>query len=252
MEAQDMDTTVWLEPTDDMAWAIAQAPADAVLCLAAGDYAWPSPLTVSGSLTLRGDARGGTRVVGALALAGEALTLEDLTLIGDRNAPVVQAATGRLTLRDCRLVDGACGVLLEGTAQGAVTRCVIERQAGDGLRVEAGATAVLDNCLLLDNGAAGLAVTGRADCEAYGNLCEGNSGAGIHVSGHARPTLVENTLRRNGGPALRFSRRAGGLAERNFCDGGDISVEDAANPVLHCNRGTIHRQPAPLKIPTAS
>lgn len=247
-----MDTMVWLEPTDDLGAAIAQASPDAVVCLAAGDYVLPSPLVVSGGVTLRGDARGGTRVVGAIALAGASLTLEDLTLIGAPNAPVVQAATGRLTLQDCRLVGGACGILLAGEAEGAVTRCLVERQAGNGIRVEADASTLLDNCLLLDNGGAGLAVTGRAVCEAYGNLCEGNTGPGIHISGHARPTLIENTLRHNGGPALRFSQHAGGLAERNFCDGGDILVTDAAHPTLNRNRGTVHRRSAPLNVLAAS
>jgi hypothetical protein len=252
MEDKDMDTTIWLEPTDDLAGAIARAPYDAVVCLAAGDYPLSSLLTVTGAVTLRGDARGGTRVMGAIALTGASLTLEDLSLVGDPGAPVVQAAIGRLTLQDCRLVGGACGVLLTGEAACTITRCLVERQAGDGIRVEAAGSALLDNCLLLDNGGAGLAVAGRADCEAYGNLCEGNAGAGIHAGGHARPTLIENTLRRNGGPALRFSQHAGGLAERNFCDGGDILLEDAAHPTLSRNRGTVHRQPAPLRVLTAS
>jgi parallel beta-helix repeat protein len=244
--------TMWLEPGDDWVEAIAQAPAHAVLCLAAGEYVSPLPLTVTRALTLRGDARGGTRVMGAIVLAGEALTLEDLTVLGDSGAPVVRAAAGRLTLRDCRLVGGACGVLLGGEAEGAITRCVIERQTGHGVRLEAGASALIDNCLLLDNGAAGLSLAGRSGCEAYGNLCEGNAGAGIHVGGHARPTLTENTLRRNAGPALRFSQHAAGLAERNFCDGGDIVLEDAAHPTLGRNRGTVHRQPASLRVLTAS
>jgi parallel beta-helix repeat protein len=247
-----MTTLVWLEPTDDLAGAIARSPVDAVLCLAAGDYALPSLLTVSRSLTLRGDARGGTRVVGAIALERASVTLGDLTLIGDPSVPVVQAATGRLVLQDCRLVGGACGILLTGGAQGTVTRCVIERQAGEGIHIEAGASVLLDNCLLLDNGAAGLAITGRAVCEAYGNLCEGNAGAGILVSGHARPTLIENTLRSNAGPALSFSQHAAGLAERNFCDGGDILVADAAHPTFNRNRGTLHRSIAPLKVLAAS
>jgi parallel beta-helix repeat protein len=252
MEDEVMDTMVWLEPSDDLGAAIAQAPADAVLCLAAGDYHLPSPLVVSGALTLRGDARGGTRVVGAIALTGASLTLEDLTLIGDPTAPVVQAAGGRLTLQDCRLVGGACGILLAGRAQATLMCCLVERQDGDGIRVKAGASALLDNCLLLDNGGAGLAVAGRAGCEAYGNLCQGNAGAGIHVSGHTRPTLIENTLRHNGGPALHYSRDAGGLAERNFCDGGDILLEDTAHPTLSRNRGTVQRPHSPLKVLTAS
>lgn len=247
-----MNTTMWLAPTDDLMGAIAQAPADAVLCLAAGDYGLPSSLTVAGSLTLRGDARGGTRVVGAIALAGASLRLEDLTLSGAPNAPVVLAATGRLTLRDCRLVGGACGILLAGEVQGTLTRCLIERQAGDGVRVEDVASALLDNCLLLDNGGAGLTVGEQALCESYGNLCEGNAGAGIQVSGHARPTLIENTLRRNSGPAISFSQHAAGMAERNFCDGGDIWVADAAHPILRRNRATVHHQPAPQRVLTAS
>jgi parallel beta-helix repeat protein len=252
MEEHPMDTAFWLEPSDDLAAAIAQAPPDAVLCLAAGEYRLPSVLMVSRSLTLRGDARGGTRVVGAIALADASLTLEDLTVIGAPSAPGVQAATGRLTAQDCRLVGGACGIFLAGEAQGTLTRCLVERQAGDGVRVEGTASAVIDNCLLLDNGVAGLAVTGRALCEAYGNLCEGNAGAGIHLSGHARPTLIENTLRRNGGPALCFSQHAAGLAERNFCDGGDILLTDAAHPTLRRNRGTVQRPHAPLRVLTAS
>lgn len=244
--------TIWLEPGDDWVGAIAQAPANAVLCLAAGDYVAPPRLTVTRALTLRGDARGGTRVLGAIALTGEALTLEDLTVVGDPAAPVVRAAAGRLTLSDCRLLGGDCGVLLGGAAEGAITRCVIERQSGDGVRVEAGASALIDNCLLLDNGGAGLSLGGHSACEAYGNLCEGNAGAGIRVGEQARPTLSENTLRRNAGPALRFSQHAAGLAERNFCDGGDILVEDAAHPTLSRNRGSVQRPPAPLSILSAS
>lgn len=182
---------------DDLAAAIAAAPAGTTLAIGPGRHVLAAPLVVSRPLALvaAGDATLAF-AVGEVALdlaAAGRIELRDLTIVG--GVRVRGAATA--VLRDVHVIGApGAGIAFLDDARGEVLAGLIERCGGPGVRVAGRAAPVVEGAILLDNGGPGLAWEDEAAGEAHGNLCEGNV-AGILVTGRAAPRLAHNTMRRN-------------------------------------------------------
>lgn len=246
-------TPLTLTPGDDLAAAIAAAPAGAVLVLGPGRHELPSGLGIRRPLVLVGSGDA-TLVAPLIALEADgAVTLRDLAIEG----AVRVAGHTVASLQDCRVaLAEAAGLTFADDATGEVRACLIERCTGPGVQVADRAAPLLEGCILLDNGDAGLAWEGEAGGEAHGNLCEGNA-SGIRVAGRAAPRLVHNTLRGNAGDALVYLEGAGGMATANLCDGNRgrdivVALGTGAGPLLGQNRAFVTRVPAQraLAIPS--
>lgn len=205
-----------IHTSDALAIALAEAPDGASLTLAPGTFALPPAWTATRPICLVGQGSAATRLVGHVTVAAD-VTLTDLAIAGHGHAPVIHARSGHLTVARCRLTDGLMGLLLTGDATAAVddaeivghrgdgvrlgdraraafSRCLIERNGGDGVGAWGEATLAIENSLVLDNRGCGVAYREASGGEAYGNLTQGHRGADLVVSGVAGPRLAENTV----------------------------------------------------------
>lgn len=205
-----------IQTSEALAIALADAVDGAILTLAAGVFALPPGWAATRPITLVGQGSDVTRLVGHLAADAD-LTLIDLAIAGPGHAPVIHARSGHLSVTRCRLTEGLLGLRLTGEATAALddteivghrsdgahlgdraraafSRCLIERNGGDGLGAWGEAELFIENSLVLDNRGCGVAFREASGGEAYGNLIQGHRGADLVVSGIAKPRLAENTV----------------------------------------------------------
>ena len=142
------------------------------------------------------------------------------TLIDTRGVAIDVTATLHAPCLDSLLVRGgdAHGVVLRSPVMPeswplALTRSVIEENAGDGLVIETPlsgfATSLVSGCRLAGNGGAGARVFGAATLRH--NIATANVGPGLdlRVSDGAPDTVFRNTLAGNGGPGLTLAPAPG-------------------------------------------
>ncbi len=237
-----------------LAAAIAAAPSNSVLNLAAGTYTLDAPLEVDKPLNLKGAGIEQTFIVSAapeavLRYSGDGLfQAQGITFRheGAAEADVVFATQGEVRFEDCYFTGAVsvengtprAGLRLAGAVTGLVQRCVAANNNFDGFRLTEQAQVNLVDNISRDNAQHGINIRDTSGGEIRGNQCSGNKNSGIAVTDEAAPTVVENILRANGETGLIYRLNAGGVARLNTCEENTlhgISVSGNAAPTLEDN-----------------
>lgn len=175
---------ITVEPGDCIQEAIDGAPQGAVLCLAEGT--WEANLEISKSLTLRG--RG--------ALTTIRSDSDDRPVLWV-STPQDTAGDVAATLADLHLTGGTerggHGILVTGTAQAAITGCIITSNVMGIVLLEYGQAEIRENAVTGNEHGGIVAVHSTqatiADCELVGNTA-----AGIVLQHETQVTLTGNTI----------------------------------------------------------
>ncbi len=200
-----------LRPGDDLAAALAAAPAGGTVELGAGTFALAVPLVALDAVTLRGAGRGRTILRSTAA-----------------DAAVLDLAVGRVELRDLDVeLAGAAGA--SGVVAGSEASLVLTRVGVRGARAgTAGGAGVLMSAT--DTGGSGRGTT----LEVTDSEFSGNAWAGIGVTGGHRVSVVGSTFRENAACGLCFLDASGGSVTGSTLAGNQvgIGVTGTAGPAL--------------------
>ncbi len=212
--AQPEATPGPLRPGDDLAKAVAAAPAGATVDLAEGTFEVAVPLVALDAVTLRGAGRGRTVVRSTAA-----------------DAAVLDLAAARVELRDLDLhlsgTAGTSGVVAGSDAALVLTRVGI-RGARTGEAGGAGGAGVLLS-------ATGDAPPGRrTTLEVTDSEFADNAWAGIGVTGGHVVSVVSSTFTANGACGVCFLDASGGSVATSTLDGNQVGVgvTGTARPTL--------------------
>ncbi|MGW4034166.1 right-handed parallel beta-helix repeat-containing protein [Streptomyces sp. NPDC004838] len=140
---------------------------------------------------------------------------------------------------------GRHGVLADDDGRGRLEFCVVERAAGAGLRIVAGAQALFDDCALRACGEAAVSVGREGVATVRDTEVEGCGSSGVWVEDGGEASLTRTRI--SGAGAHGVLLAAGSRAELRSCDVhgnvGDGVRVDTAEPVtvdgcaVHDNRG---------------
>jgi len=139
---------------------------------------------------------------------------------GTELSHVVTVTAGEVQISDCSFSggpssrDGGSGLLLDGTARGLVTGCMLERNGGSGILVQGQARPVLGANTCERNEDAGIEYWDKAGGRARANICRGNKGTGLMIRPNAQPLLEANTCMDNTGEDVDDQQRVGWSARR--------------------------------------
>jgi len=169
-------------------------------------------------LTLRGCAGAAGKKKFAINVAQGNLTLDNCAITSDSLACVaVQGATANVTLRGCKIHDGASdGVLFSEGACGVVETCEISNHQRFGVHIKKGAAPAFKACLIRGNKASGVAFTDNGQGSLEGCDINGNAKAGVQIGQGGAPVIRCCKIRQNKQQAISADRTAGGIIEN--CD----------------------------------
>lgn len=220
-------------PDDDLATAIAEAPAGSTLLLSEGEWTVDRPLVLINGITLIGKGRGATTLTSSadeaavLIATGEPVGLESLTLARDVTVPgsgIVAGGGANLELSDVSIEGGApgdtgggAGVMLVGGDEGAervttfeATNIVVRNNGWAGIAVTGAHRVSIELASFADNGECGICFLGSSDGSVSAATFTGNK-VGVAVAERATPTLLDLTV-----------------------DGGEVGVQagDSSGPIV--------------------
>ena len=202
-----------------------------------------TPLAVSKSLTLQGDAS--SRLVrhnfqhdcGLTFEGSQAWTLEDLALEG---CPIVVEG-GQIGVRRCRFSNckRAPALLVRGSTKGQVEQC---RAEGNQIGIAVGGCSALvlegNQC---ERNQDGICFQDESSGSARNNDCSENRQFGIKLTDQSRATLTDNRCRKNRDSGIGYSCSAAGTASGNRCEENylsGLSAKGQAAPHLEHNQCT--------------
>ena len=192
------ECTIWVQPGESIQAAIDAAPEGAVICLPAG--IWEENIVIEKSITLRGmgaeqtiidGIEDGYPVVWIMGPEEEvqaiSVQIEGLTITG---------ADGRCADEEERIC--AHGVLIQGSAQVAITRSTISGNGVAGIMLLGSAQAEITNATISENGKGGIVLLDSAQTEITGSTISGNGVAGIMLADSAQAVITSSTISENG------------------------------------------------------
>lgn len=224
-------------PLGSIAYALQQAPPDAVIQLAPGTYTQESgevfPLVVKAGVTLRGDEPTNgqnTIIIGGGDVVSPTFARQNVTILAKNDSKISGVTVTNPNRR-------GTGIWIESTNP-MITNSTFANSLRDGVFVTGTGNPQIINNIFVANDANGISVTKSARGEIRGNLFQ-RTGFGISISNRARPLVIENRIIENqdgvvvshsATPLLRNN-----LIENNLRDG--IVAIATALPDLGNERG---------------
>lgn len=181
------------------------------------------------ALTVRGVRGAVVSIDGSVALGG-------LTVAGG-DTPIV-LEKGKLTLRECAVVNGTGDGIVNRGGSLALVRSLVADNRGTGIVTEDGSTACV-NSTIAGNGGSGLASRG-GDVSAANCTIAANGGAGIVTSGGeatVRNTVIAGNVAGCTGPVLSNGYNLTDDSRCGFDGPGDIKTDDPRLGRLAANGG---------------
>lgn len=207
-----------------------------------------------------------------LRFRAERLIISGVSIVyqGARPAHVLEVEQGTVAIDHSRFMGGirrdvvlgegevGSGLVLSGSARGAISQSIFVANQQHGLALEDGATFIVHQNFALRNGINGMRLRGNSDAEishnsvrnnggsginffefargqAFSNYSELNGFFGIRIQGEARPQLSQNILRGNGIGSIAYYDSSGGTVSYNVCDSNSLFIATTATPELGDN-----------------
>ncbi len=210
--------TVAVQPGESIQAAIDAAPEGAVILLAAGE--WQEPLTITKSLTLRGEGPDKTTIRGqerdiALIKASNPggqkalVVIQGLSAIGSRRSLWLDG-TLHATVMDATVSGsaGTYGIYIDGAVRVTVLNSSVVANDEFGIAVADSAQATIVACTIGNNGTTGIGLLGSSQATIANCAINGHP-QGIWVTDNGRATVIGGTSSNNGtGVSLRSSGQA--------------------------------------------
>ncbi|MCX7782993.1 MAG: right-handed parallel beta-helix repeat-containing protein, partial [Meiothermus sp.] len=223
----------------DLAKAIAEAPAGAVLRLEAGEYRLARGLEIGKPLTLQGEGRDKTRI-----RSDAANFVLSINVRGRFNALGISFEHFGSRIANVVVVGGGEAVFEKSRFQGGKLE-LESGQGGDGIWVRGSARATLRSSEFLNNELHGVDVSEEAQVFLQGSVVRGNRDAGVAFYDEARGEVRGNTIERNNAHGIYVAGQARPLIEGNTLRGNrlwGVYVEATANPTLRQNNFSGNRR----------
>lgn len=244
--------TIRVTPQDNLREIMKNAPEDAVISLAPGEYFLSHRLEVAKSLTLEGAGRDLTRIIGTdkyFVLQFSApgyfnarkITFEHRSR---EDAHVMTVSSGEVFIKECRFIGGSrtpewrgTGLYLYRRARGGLVELSDFQDNAIGIALQNEARPTLQSNTVRGNLGDGIAYFDRSGGVARANILERNQN-GILVSGEAQPILEDNTIRASVQSGILLSGNAGGVVKGNLIEhsgGAGLAVRGDSSPRLERN-----------------
>lgn len=207
-----------------------------------------------------------------LRFRAERLIISGVSIVyqGARPAHVLEVEQGTIAIDHSRFMGGirrnvvigagetGSGLVLSGSARGAVSNSIFVANQQHGIALEGGATFIIHQNFALRNGINGMRLRGDSDAEISNNSIRNNGGSGINffefargqafnnysdlngffgirMQGEARPQISQNVVRGNGIGSIAYYDKSGGSIRNNICDSNYLFVATNATPQIGDN-----------------
>ena len=235
-------------PGSGLARAVRSAFPNDKIVLKEGLYRIPHSLKVDKPLKIIGQGKEKTLILWegqgpAIIYSGQGrLVLRELAVEcrGEKVGPVFKASQGVLAIEECafRGAKVAPAILLTGNVRGRIRNCLVEKNFGSGIHLEARGMVALEDNVCQSNGKCGIAYFSCSGGVARNNTCRENKQYGIYVGDEARPRLEKNACEGNDWCGLGYCGSSSGTASNNVCrknKKNGVYIGGRAAPILMYN-----------------